>query len=459
MSSIPERIEVRRRDPKERSRDFEEVALGYSADEALAEASRCLQCKKPGCVAGCPAHVDIPGFIEKIKAGEPLEAVRVIKQTNSLPGVCGRVCPQELQCEQACVLAKKGRPVAIGALERYAADAEMREGIFIEGERKAPNGIRAACIGSGPASLTFAAQLARAGFDVTVYEALHKGGGVLVYGIPEFRLPKRIIAREIEYLQRIGVKMEVNFVAGRNATLRELLEKNKIVFVGTGAGEPYFLEVEGEEYPGVYSANEFLTRVNLLRAYQFPKHGTPVKKPRRAVIVGGGNVALDSARSALRLGAEVSTIAYRRSRTEMPARAEEVKNAEEEGIRFDFLVIPRRILGSNTTGVQGIEFLRARLGEPDSSGRRRPVPIPGSEFVIECDMVVIAIGSGPNRLLATAAPELRLTQWGYIEADARTGATSIPGVYAGGDIVTGSATVISAIGAGWASAAEAARSV
>lgn len=452
MSLKAERVEPRRRDPSERAKDFEEVVLGYDDDEALSEAERCLQCKKPSCIEGCPVFIDIPAFIAKIKEGEPLEALKIIKRTNSLPAVCGRVCPQETQCERTCVLGKKSRPVAIGLLERYVADVEMRENLFVESERKSRNGICVACVGSGPASLTFAGDMARLGYDVTVFEALHRGGGVLSYGIPEFRLPKVIISRELNYLEKLGVKLEPNFVVGRTATLAELLQDYKAIFIGTGAGEPHFLGVEGEELPGVYTANEFLTRINLMRAYEFPKYATPIKRPRRAVVIGGGNVALDSARSALRLGAQEVTLAYRRSRAEMPARAEEIHNAEEEGIRFEFLVIPTRIVGDPSGGVEGVEFLRARLGEPDSSGRRRPIPIEDSKFVMEADTVVVAVGSGPNRLLSSTAPDLKLNRWGYIEVEPQTGLTSIPRVYAGGDIVTGSATVIGAMGAGRRSA-------
>jgi glutamate synthase (NADPH/NADH) small chain len=415
----------------------------------MAEAGRCIACKKPKCVAGCPVQVDIPGFIGLIQEGKFIEASRKIKETNILPAVCGRVCPQEVQCEQLCVKGKKGDPVAIGNLERFVADWEAAQGAVEVPELPPKNGKKVAVIGAGPAGLTVAGDLIQLGYEVTVFEALHKTGGVLVYGIPEFRLPKAIVQREVDYLASLGVDVRVGEVVGATVTVDELLKKRgyHAVFIGTGAGLPMFLRIPGENLNGVYSANEYLTRSNLMKAYLFPEADTPIKRGKKVAVFGGGNVAMDSARTALRLGAEVHLM-YRRSHAEMPARAAEVHHAEEEGIHFDFLTNPVRFLGDDKGNVRAVEALRMELGEPDDSGRRRPIPIPGSEFQVEIDVAVIAIGSGSNPLLPNATPGLEMNKWGYIVADEETGATSLPGVFAGGDIVTGSATVILAMGAG-----------
>jgi len=437
-------------DAKVRSANFQEVALGYSAETAVAEAQRCIQCKKKPCVAGCPVGIDIPGFIQQIADGDFQEAARILKDKNSLPAICGRVCPQEDQCEKFCTLKEKYGPVAIGRLERFVADWEAAHS---NGKatvsRRPPTGFKVAVIGSGPAGLTIAGDLARLGHTVTVFEAFHKAGGVLVYGIPEFRLPKAIVQREVDYVKSLGVEFKLDAVVGRIASVQELMKEQGFhaVFIGVGAGLPMFMNIPGENLVGVYSANEFLTRSNLMKAYQ-PNSPTPIKVGRNMVTVGGGNVAMDAARTAKRLGAEHSFIVYRRSHAEMPARAEEIENAEAEGIEFLMLTNPVRILGDEKNQVRGIECLKMELGEPDSSGRRRPVPIKGSEFVIDCEVVIMAIGSGANPLLTKQTQGLELNKWGYIVANPETGETSIPGVYAGGDIVTGSATVIEAMGAG-----------
>ena len=438
-----------RQDPAVRAHNFEEVALGYDRDTALQEASRCLKCKKPSCVTGCPVEVDIPGFISQVQEGDFLEAARVIKRTNSLPAVCGRVCPQEDQCEKACVLAKKGSPVAIGRLERFVADEEARQGSSRAPSKSPSGGRRAAIVGAGPAGLTAAGDLIKLGYQVTIFEALHEPGGVLMYGIPQFRLPKEIVRREVEYIESLGVELKTSFVVGMLQTVDELMADGyDAVFLGNGAGLPYFMGVPGENLNGVYSANEFLTRSNLMKAYCFPEVDTPIKVGRRVVVVGGGNVAMDSLRTALRLGADQVTCVYRRSRNEMPARGEEIENAEEEGIEFQLLTNPVGILGDQQGWVKGMECIRMELGEPDASGRRRPVPVEGSEFTIDVDQVIVAIGQGANPLVASTTSGLETNKWGYIVADPETGATSKPGVYAGGDIVTGAATVILAMGAG-----------
>lgn len=444
---MPRQI-IPKQDPKVRSKNFDEVALGYTEEQALAEASRCLNCKKPLCVQGCPVEIDIPGFIMKIKEKDFLGAAAKIKEKNSLPAVCGRVCPQENQCEKHCILGKKGEPVAIGALERFAADREAAAP-----EKPIPPikkiNCKAAIIGAGPAGLTCAADLALQGFDVTIFESLHEPGGVLQYGIPQFRLPKDIVTREVDYIKKLGVEIKTSVLVGQTVTVQELVEQGyDTVFIGTGAGLPYFLNIPGENLNGVYSANEFLTRVNLMKAYRFPEYDTPVRIGERVAVIGGGNVAMDAARTSLRLGAKEVYIVYRRSRAELPARHEEIENAEEEGIIFKLLHNPTRIIGNDQGEVAALECIRMELGEPDASGRRRPIPIPDSEFQFPVDNVIVAIGQGPNPILLRTTPGLKLNKWGYIETDPETLATSLPGVYAGGDIVTGAATVIAAMGAG-----------
>jgi glutamate synthase (NADPH/NADH) small chain len=435
--------------PEERVRNFLEVPYGYTPELAAAEASRCLQCRKPACVEGCPVAVDIPGFIRRVVQGDYLGAARVIKTTNSLPAVCGRVCPQEDQCERVCVLGRKGQPVAIGRLERFASDFERDHGGGEPPPQAPPTGRKVAVVGSGPAGLTCAGDLVKLGHQVTVFEALHKAGGVLVYGIPEFRLPKDIVQAEVDYLGSLGVRIELNRPIGRSETVDELLAGGfDAVFVSTGAGLPYFLGIDGENLNGVYSANEYLTRSNLMKAYRFPEYDTPIIRARRVAVVGGGNVAMDSARTALRLGAEQVYVVYRRSRAEMPARDEEIQRAEEEGIDFRLLANPTRVLGDEQGRVRAMECLRMELGQPDESGRRRPVPIAESEFVIEADAVVVAIGNGPNPLIPRTTPGLETGRHGNIRADEETGVTSKSGVFAGGDVVTGAATVIRAMGAG-----------
>ncbi|MCL1917399.1 MAG: NADPH-dependent glutamate synthase [Peptococcaceae bacterium] len=435
-------------DPAIRAKNFAEVALGYSPEMAIEEAKRCLMCKNPRCVEGCPVGVDIPQFIGEIVQGNFLGGAGVIKSKNTLPAICGRVCPQESQCEMKCILGDKGEPVAIGRLERFAADYEMAQG-GCPMEVAPSTGKRVAVIGGGPAGLTCAAELARAGHGVTLLEALHVVGGVLMYGIPEFRLPKIVVQKEIEVLRQMGVRIEVNQVVGKVASVDELLAGGyDAVFVATGAGLPYFMNIPGENLGGVYSANEFLTRSNLMRAYDFPRYATPLRIGDRVAVIGGGNVAMDAARTALRLGAETVSIVYRRSRQEMPARAEEVYHAEEEGIRFALLTSPVRINGDDKGSVVGMTCVRYELGEPDGSGRRRPVLIEGSDYEMPVQTVVMAIGQGPNPLVTKSTPGLELDKRGNIVADEETMATSKPGVYAGGDIVTGAATVILAMGTG-----------
>ncbi len=443
------RTPMREQPPRERVRNFDEVPQGYSEEEAVKEAGRCLQCKRPLCVQGCPVCVKIPEFIGLIAERKFAEAARKLKETNSLPAVCGRVCPQEEQCEARCVLGKKGEPIAIGNLERFAADWERDHQQVVVPQMKKRNGRKVAIVGSGPAGLTAAGELVKEGFDVTVFEALHEPGGVLVYGIPEFRLPKRIVAEEIGYLEKLGVKVVRNFVIGRTATIDELMAEEGFdaVFVGSGAGLPSFMHLPGENSVGVYSANEYLTRSNLMKAYR-ENASTPIIRGRRVVTVGGGNVAMDSARTALRLGAEKSMIVYRRSEAEMPARNAEIHHAQQEGIEFHLLCNPVRVLADEQGRVRGVECIRMELGEADSSGRRRPVPVKDSEFEIECDVVVIAIGNKPNPLIPDTTPDIDITKWGTIVADEADGRTSKKLVYAGGDIVTGAATVILAMGAG-----------
>lgn len=431
----------------ERIKNFSEVALGYTKQLAFEEAQRCLQCKKPLCREGCPVEVDIPGFIQSIVDDNYEESVRRLKKFNALPAVCGRVCPQESQCEAKCILGKKGEPVAIGRLERYIADWEKQFGSE-DVERVPASGKKVAVIGAGPAGLTCAGELAKNGHSVTVFEALHVAGGVLMYGIPEFRLPKDIVQQEIEYIKAMGVEIQVNHVIGKLTSVDELFEEGfDAVFIGTGAGLPYFMNIPGENLSGVYSANEFLTRTNLMKAYDFPKFATPIKVGKKVAVIGAGNVAMDAARTALRLGAEETYIVYRRSREEMPARLEELEHAEEEGVHFVLLASPTAINGTEDGRVKSITCIRYELGEADLSGRRKPVPIKGSEFEMEVDSVVMAIGQGPNPLVTQSTPQLDLTKWGNIVAN-EDGVTSRPGVFAGGDIVTGAATVILAMGAG-----------
>jgi glutamate synthase (NADPH/NADH) small chain len=435
--------------PEVRRKNFDEVPFGYSPDLAQLEASRCLQCKKPKCVAGCPVEIDIPGFIQLVMDGDFDGAARKIKETNALPAICGRVCPQEDQCEQLCILGKKGEPVAVGRLERFAADWERTKGEIILPKKPSPTGKKVAVVGSGPAGLTVAGDLILKGHDVTVFEALHKPGGVLVYGIPEFRLPKAIVQAEVNYLEELGVKVEYNAIIGRIETVDGLFERGfDAVFLGLGAGLPMFMNIPGENLCGIYSANEYLTRSNLMKAYLFPEYDTPIARGKHVCVLGAGNVAMDSARTALRLGADWVRIVYRRSRTEMPARIEEIHHAEEEGVEFHLLTTPITFLGNDDGWVTAMECIKMELGEPDDSGRRRPVPIKGSEHTMECDLVVVAIGAGANPLLPTQTPGLDLNKRGYIVADPNMGRTVKPGVWAGGDIVTGSATVILAMGAG-----------
>jgi glutamate synthase (NADPH/NADH) small chain len=435
-------------DPKVRAKNFKEVPFGYSPELAQLEASRCLQCKKPKCIEGCPVEIDIPAFIKLISDGDYVGAARKLKERNGLPAVCGRVCPQEDQCEKVCIVGKKDDPVAIGRLERFAADWEREKGEVSVPEKTPSTGKKVAVVGAGPAGLTLAGDLILKGHEVTVFEALHKAGGVLIYGIPEFRLPKEIVDAEIHYLERLGVRVEVDCVIGRIETVDELLQEYDAIFLGLGAGLPQFLNIPGENLCGIYSANEYLTRSNLMKAYLFPQYDTPIARGKNVAVFGAGNVAMDSARTALRLGADRVRIIYRRSREEMPARIEEIHHAEEEGIEFFLLTAPIKFFGNDNGWVTGVECLRMELGEPDDSGRRRPIPIKGSEFQLECDMAVVAIGAGANPLLPTTTPGLELNKRGYIIADPEIGKTTKPGVWAGGDIVTGSATVILAMGAG-----------
>ncbi len=441
-------------DPKKRIGNFDEVALGYTPEQAVAEAKRCIKCKNPACMAGCPVEIDIPAFVALIADGKFDEAARKLKEKNNLPAICGRVCPQEDQCEKVCVLAKKKDQVAIGRLERFAADWEIKK---IGKASRAVKAVRAekakiAVVGSGPAGLTCAGDLAKMGYQVTMFESLHQTGGVLSYGIPEFRLPKSIVQFEIEGIRNLGVDVKTNFLIGRTLTIDDLLTQGfKAVFIGAGAGLPQFLKISGENLGGVYSANEYLTRVNLMKAYLFPEYLTPVKIGKKVIVVGGGNVAMDSARVSLRLGADEVTIVYRRSEEEMPAREEEIERAKEEDVKFKLLTNPTRIIGKNGW-VSQIELLKMELGEPDESGRRRPVPVKGSEFLIDADTVVVAIGNNPNPLLPRMIKGLNVEKWGGIIANKETGQTSIPYIYAGGDIVSGAATVIEAMGAGKRSA-------
>lgn len=444
------RIDMREQLPLERARNFMEVPYGYTPEEAMEEASRCLNCLKPTCRTGCPVSVDIPSFIKLVKEGKFIEAAWKIKEENALPAVCGRVCPQEIQCESMCILGKKGYPVAIGNLERFVSDYERDTGEVQIPDIPEPTGRKVAIIGSGPAGLSCAADLAKSGHKVTLFEALHKPGGVLIYGIPEFRLPKVIVEKEVEYIKKLGVEVVVNAVIGKLYTIDELLTSYHYdaCFIATGAGLPLFLGIPGENLNGIYSANEFLTRANLMKSYLFPEYDTPIKKGKRVAVIGGGNVAMDAARVALRLGAEQVHLIYRRSEAEMPARKAEVHHAREEGIVFNLLTNPVRFIDDGKGGVAAVECVKMELGEPDASGRRRPVPLQGSEFQINIDVAIPALGTRSNPLLIRNVPDLLLNKRGYIIADEETGMTSKRGVFAGGDILTGSATVILALGAG-----------
>lgn len=448
---VLKRVPIKEQEPKVRAANFEEVCLGYSKEEAMEEASRCMNCKNAQCIKGCPVGIDIPAFIQQVKEGNIEKSYQVIAESSALPAVCGRVCPQESQCEGKCIRGIKGEPVSIGKLERFAADWAGENGI-----KPAPasekNGRKVAVIGSGPAGLTCAGDLARLGYDVTIFEALHEAGGVLVYGIPEFRLPKeRVVAQEVENVKSLGVKIETNVVIGKAVTIDQLMEKEgfEAVFIGSGAGLPKFMGIPGEQANGVFSANEFLTRNNLMKS--FKDYDTPISEGKKVVVVGGGNVAMDAARTALRLGAEVH-IVYRRSEAELPARVEEVHHAKEEGIIFDLLQNPKEILVDENGWVKGIRIIKMELGEPDESGRRRPVEVPGSEYEIACDTVIMSLGTSPNPLISSTTGGLDTDRWQCIVARESDGQTSKPGVFAGGDAVTGAATVILAMGAGKAAA-------
>ena len=449
---VLKKVPVREQNAKERAENFEEVCLGYNKEEAMEEAARCINCKNAQCIKGCPVAINIPGFIEKVKEGDIEAAYQVISESSALPAVCGRVCPQESQCEGKCIRGIKGEPISIGKLERFVADWASENGIKPHGA-EAKNGKKVAVIGSGPAGLTCAGDLAKLGYDVTIFEALHEAGGVLVYGIPEFRLPKtKVVAKEIENVKSLGVKIETNVVVGKSVTIDELMDEEGFdaVFIGSGAGLPKFMGIPGEQSNGVFSANEYLTRSNLMKA--FDENGTtPIMRGKKVAVVGGGNVAMDAARTALRLGAEVH-IVYRRSEEELPARVEEVHHTKEEGIIFDLLTNPVEILSDEKGWVTGIKCIRMELGEPDDSGRRRPVEVPGSEFTIDVDTVIMSLGTSPNPLISSTTEGLEVNKWKCIVADEEYGRTSKEGVYAGGDAVTGAATVILAMGAGKAGA-------
>ena len=450
----PKKHEMPRQEPAVRAGNFQEVALGYSFEDAVAEAQRCLQCKKPTCMDGCPVSVHIPAFILAMREGDMWGAVEALKNKNSLPAICGRVCPQESQCEALCVMGKKFEPVAVGRLERFVADWEIQQGVRAP---ELPPSIakKAAVIGSGPSGLTCAGDLAKAGYKVTIFEALHAPGGVLIYGIPEFRLPKSIVATEVKYVQSLGVEIQLNSVIGKLTTVDELLSDGySAIFLGTGAGLPMFMNIPGENLNGVYSANEFLTRTNLMKAYLFPDYDTPIMIGKHVAVVGAGNVAMDSARCALRLGADAVNVVYRRTKAEAPARAEELENAEEEGIKFDYLTNPIEVLGTDKSWVRAIKLQKQQLGEPDVSGRPRPVPMPGSEYEMPVDLVIMALGTRPNPMVFTDTPDLLRTKHGTVVANEANGRTKKERIWSGGDIVTGAATVISAMGAGKRAAAD-----
>ena len=445
---IPKKTPMQEQPPAERIKNNNEVPYGYTAEQAMAEAQRCLECARAECVSGCPVNVQIPAFLKLVAAGDFRGAINLVKDTNSLPAITGRVCPQEQQCEKVCALAKRFEPVAIGRLERFAADWEAEQGDLPIPRLGPPTGKKVAVVGSGPAGLTVAADLVKMGHHVTIFEALHEPGGVLVYGIPEFRLPKAIVRREVEYVCRLGAKLVKDFVVGNSATIDELLKEYDAIFLGSGAGLPWFLNIPGENLSGVYSANEYLTRANLMKAYRFPEYDTPIARGRQVITIGGGNVAMDSSRTALRLGAQESVIVYRRSREEMPARAEEIHHAEQEGVQFKLLATPLAIHGDAKNRVKELECIQNRLGEPDASGRPRPVPIEGSNFRIPADTVIIAIGQSPSPLIPKTTPDLKTEKDGVVVIENETGKTSKKGVFAGGDVATGGATVIMAMGQG-----------
>ena len=451
------RVPMPKQEVAVRRRNFNEVALGYREQQAVEEASRCIQCKKPNCIKGCPVGVNIPEFIRAVREGDMPEAVRIIKSTNSLPAITGRVCPQETQCEMVCALNKKGAPIAVGRLERYVADWERSHPEIEERQKKRVtfNGKKVAIVGSGPAGLTCAADLAKLGYEVTIFEALHVAGGVLMYGIPEFRLPKDVVQAEVDYVKSLGVEIKLDHVIGKIATVDELLQNGyDAIFLSPGAGAPMFLNIPGENLSGIYSANEFLTRTNLMKAYRFPEYDTPIKVGRNVAVIGGGNVAMDASRCALRLGAEGVHLIYRRSEVEMPARAEERENAKEEGVIFKLLTNPSRFIEDESGKVKAVECYEMELGEPDESGRRRPIQKPGTEFTMPVDTVIVALGTSPNPIIPSTTKGLEVTKWGTVKADEDNGRTSKGRVWCGGDMATGAATVISAMGAGKRAAAD-----
>ncbi|UCE27403.1 MAG: NADPH-dependent glutamate synthase [Candidatus Coatesbacteria bacterium] len=447
---IPEKYPMQEQKPADRVKNFKEVPFGYDIETAKLEADRCLQCPKPFCIDGCPVEIDIPGFIAAIAEGDMVEAIRIMKLYNNLPAVCGRVCPQEDQCEIVCVLAKKHEPVAIGRLERFIADYDYEHNVAPPPEKAPSKGKKVAIVGAGPAGLTCAGDLARMGYDVTVFEAFHSTGGVLRYGIPEFRMPNTILDQEVDYVRSLGVDIQCNMVIGKVFTVEELMEEEGYgaVFIGTGAGLPRWMRVPGENLNGVYSANEYLTRINLMYGYKFPEYDTPIWTGKKVAVIGGGNTAMDSVRTSLRMGAEEAHIYYRRTEKEMPARIEEIHHAEEEGVKFTFLVAPIEVLADEKEWVRGMVLQRMELGEPDDSGRRRPLPIEGDTYEVEVDTVIVAVGTYPNPIIPDTTENLEISKWGTIVVDEETGMTNVPGVFAGGDIVTGGATVISAMGAG-----------
>jgi len=446
---IKDRVKEKKQKPEVRRKNFNEVSFGYTKEEAIEEAKRCLQCKKAPCVSGCPVEINIPAFIKELQKGEVHKALEVIYDKNLLPAICGRVCPQETQCERVCTLNKIGKPIAIGKLERFAADYGKQVYKYHSEDRKELKGKKVAIIGSGPAGLTCASELAKCGLKVTIFEALHLPGGVLTYGIPEFRLPKSIVFKEINFLKKLGVEIKTDIIIGKTLTIEDLFSQGyNAIFVGTGAGLPSFMGIPGENLLRVYSANEFLTRVNLMKGYNFPEYDTPVMVGKKVAVIGGGNVAMDSARSSLRLGADEVVVLYRRTEKEMPARREEYENAVEEGIKFIFLVQPIEIIGDENGYVKGIKVIHNKLGQPDESGRRRPVPIPGSEEILPFDTVIVAIGQKPSPLIPQTYKKLKTGRKGNIEVNPETCETNVPGIFAGGDIATGAATVISAMGMG-----------